>query len=181
MWSEPQRPGSSWFLFYRLSVNLNASINPRWHSYAKWIFVGSNLLISARLQLICGLSSGELLPLCHWNFSLHFTPVRFITFLYASSSASSANTHINTHIQKKTQPAIRRGGRTRTTMLQPPIAAKMSLHRHMLVHSAKTVPWISCSPEPPLPHPELLFHACVHAPSLIKDCASPVALTFYHL
>lgn len=110
MWSEPQWPGSSWFLFYRLSANLNASINPRRQWYAKWFFVGSNLLISARLQLICGLSSGELLPLCHWNFSLHFTPVRFITFLRASSSVSSANTHVNIHIQKKTLRSDAEGG-----------------------------------------------------------------------
>jgi len=46
--------------------------------------------------------------------------------------------------------------------------------------TARTIPWISCSPSYPSPT-QAQSHAHIHAPSLIKDCASEAVTTFYQL
>lgn len=133
-----------------------------------------DLLISARLRLICGLSSGGSLPLCHWNFSLHFTPVLLLTFLLPSAS----------HFLLKMWSDMDEGevdveGRGAQTMQRLQLL-QIRDYIDTYSYTARTIPWISCSPSHPSPT-QAHSHAHIHAPCLIKDCASEAVLTSYQL
>lgn len=128
----------------------------------------SNLLISSRLRLICGLSSGGFLPLCLWNFSLHFTPVHPLTFPLDAAS------HF---LLKKTRTHINGGTTNKCSGSHLP-----QIRDYIDTYSCtvRNIPWISCSPSYPSPT-RAHSHAHIHAPWLIKVCASEAVLTFYQL
>lgn len=128
----------------------------------------SYLLISSRLRLICGLSSGGFLPLCLWNFSLHFTPVLPLTFpswCCLTFLAHKTRTHTN-------------GGTTNKCSGShlPQIRDYIDTYSC----TVRNIPWISCSPSYPSPT-RAHSRAHIQAPWLIKVCASEAVLTFYQL